>query len=45
MRLLFIIMKLRLNKWTIALLVLNEIRGAFVVVPIVRALWKAHHGF
>jgi hypothetical protein len=37
-------MKLRLNRWTIALLVLNEIRGAFVVGPIVWAWWKARHG-
>jgi len=38
------IMKLRLNKWTIALLVLNEIRGACVVGPIVWSWWKARHG-
>lgn len=31
-------------KWALWLLILNEVRGAFVVACVISAWWRAHHG-
>lgn len=40
----FEIMKIRLNRYTVAVIVLNEVRGMIMAGPILFAWLKSHYG-